>query len=88
MTDKTSTNRILNLVALALHLVVGFLVVVSGLVAPPAAVGSLLGLWLVATIVGVRLRRRTGMALVVAVIMTAVWVTTILLGTQLAGWNP
>ena len=79
---------VLGLVAFALHLVVGYLVLASGLVAPLWAVLTLGTVWVVALIVGWRLwRSRPALAIAVPIVTALIWLIAIAVGGRFLGWT-
>ncbi|HEX2368274.1 MAG TPA: hypothetical protein VHM94_03460 [Acidimicrobiia bacterium] len=79
---------VLGLVALALHLVVGYFVLASGLVAPLWAVLMLVLIWVVALIVGWRIwRTHPAVAVVVPVATALIWLAVIAAGGRFLGWT-
>jgi predicted PurR-regulated permease PerM len=75
-------------VAATTHLVVGFLYLSSGLVAPLWAVVLLFVIWAVLAWVGVRLvRRRSSLVLLVPVVAAVVWFGVMTLCDVVLGWT-
>jgi hypothetical protein len=70
-----------------LHLGVGALVAVSGLIMPAWAVMVLAGLWFVALILAIRWRRRPAFVLLVPFAMIVIWLTTAWVGETFWGWT-
>lgn len=96
MTDPVSTEvppltprRVLYaLVGLALHLVAGFFMLVSGLVAPPWAVTAMLVVWAVLLVLGIRRwRTRPWITIAVPVLAFAVWLATLAAGGAFLDWR-
>jgi hypothetical protein len=75
------------IVALGLHLIVGFFVLASGLVAPLPAVLLLVAIWVVLAVVGFRNRRRPLVALMMPVAAAAAWFVVVQGGSMLFGWT-
>jgi hypothetical protein len=74
--------------AVGLHLVVGFFVAASGLLAPAWAVVLLLAIWITLLWMIVRLRRRTPLGvLLVPFAMAGIWYLVLTLGDVLLGWT-
>jgi protein-S-isoprenylcysteine O-methyltransferase Ste14 len=87
-TGASPVAIVLGLVALALHLVVGYFVLASGLVAPLWAVLTLVVLWVVAFIVGWRIwRSHPAVAVAVPVVTALIWLAVIAAGGQFLGWT-
>jgi hypothetical protein len=90
--DTTSTGRapggiVVDILGFALYSVVGYIVLVSGLVMPAYAV-VLLGLaWLVGLYLAVRWRKQRNRFLALPFIMFAVILATAYLGGELLGWT-
>lgn len=86
--ELTPRHALYALVGAALLLVMGVLVIASGLVAPPWAVGVLVALWLVGLVDSLR-RWRTGMyvPLLWGVGIGLAWVALISLGGAVLGWT-
>jgi hypothetical protein len=79
---------VLGLVALALHLVVGYFVLASGLVAPLWAVLMLVLIWVIALILGWRIwRSHPAVAVAVPVVTALIWLAVIAAGGQFLGWT-
>ena len=86
--SPTPTAIVFGLAGLALHLVLGFLVLVSGLVAPPWAVGVMAVGWLVALLYGLRAwQGRISIAVGVPVASWLAWVGLIVFGDVVLGWT-
>jgi hypothetical protein len=86
--ELTPRRVLYGLVGLALHLVAGFFMLVSGLVAPPWAVVMMLFVWSVLLGVGLRIWRfKSWVTIGFPVIAFAVWIATIALGGALLGWT-
>lgn len=66
----------------------GFLYLISGLLAPPYAVGILSAIWVLLLIAGIRLhRRRPWLVFAIPFIGLAVWFAVITLGDVFLGWT-
>lgn len=88
MTTKQPWLVVAALIAAFTHLVVGYLYLASGLVAPLWAVTLLIVWWGVLAYVGVRLvQRRSYLVLLVPVVAAATWFGVIMLGGQILGWT-
>lgn len=74
-------------VALALHLVAGFFYLLSGLLAPPYAVASLMVLWLILLWWLIRLRHERWRVMIVPGAAVAAWFAVLLLGDAFLGWT-
>jgi hypothetical protein len=90
--DTTSTGGapggiVVDILGFALYSVVGYIVLVSGLVMPAYAV-VLLGLaWLVGLYLAVRWRKQRNRFLALPFIMFAIILATAYLGGELLGWT-
>ena len=79
---------LLLVLAVALHLAIGFFYVAAGLIAPGWAVLTLWTVWLALLVALVLLwRRRPPVALAVPVLAAAVFFGSITAGEQLLGWT-
>lgn len=74
-------------VALGLHLVAGFFLLVSGLVAPLWAVALLMAIWVVLLITGYRYRHRPLIVLMMPVAAAVAWFVVVQGGSMLFGWT-
>jgi hypothetical protein len=74
-------------VGFLLHLAVGYLVLVSGLVMPAGAVVGLAIVWAVALAVAVRWRRRPLTVLLIPLVILGIWFATAWLGDTFFGWT-
>jgi hypothetical protein len=90
--DTTSTGRapggiVVDVLGFVLYSVVGYIVLVSGLVMPAYAV-ILLGLaWLVGLYLAIRWRKQRNRFLALPFIMFAIILATAYLGGELLGWT-
>ncbi|NNF64820.1 MAG: hypothetical protein HKN07_11275 [Acidimicrobiia bacterium] len=76
------------LIGLALHLTLGFLVIVSGLVAPLWAVGMMGAAWLAAFVYGaINWRGSIKKALLIPIASWAVYVGVLTFGDAVLGWT-
>ncbi len=95
MTEDTRTgggDRALRILvgglALFAMLVIGFVYVTSGLVAPLWAVAGLMIFWVVLVVLGLRwFRRHTWRLLALPVVAAFVWFGVLTLGERLLGWT-
>ena len=86
--ELTPRRVLYALVGLALHLTAGFVMLVSGLVAPPWAVVMMLFVWAFLLGLGLRMwRYKSWVTIVFPVIAFAVWIATLVLGEALFGWQ-
>ena len=86
--ELTPRHALYALVGAALLLVMGILVLASGLVAPWWAVGLLATLWLVGVVASLRnWRGKMYSPLLWAVGIGVAWVGLISLGSAVLGWN-
>ncbi len=88
--QRQVTPRMLlyGLVGLALHVIAGFLMLVSGLVAPLWAVASMLFVWAVLLGLGLRLWRvKPWVTIGFPVLAFVVWIATIAAGGAWLGWQ-
>lgn len=84
----TPTHVLFVLIGFGTHAVMGFLVAVSGLVAPLWGVGVLAAAWLAGLVVALRTwRNRMYNPLLVAVAMGVVWIAVISFGDAVLGWT-
>ena len=74
-------------VALALHLTAGFVMLVSGLVAPMWAVLLLLAIWAALLILGYRNRHRPAFVLLMPVLAAVAWFLVVQGGALILGWT-
>jgi len=74
-------------VGFLLHLAVGGLVLVSGLIMPAWAVVVLAIVWAGALVVAIRWRARPALVVVVPFVMLAIWVVTAWVGDRLFDWT-
>lgn len=84
------TPRVLlyGIVGLGLHVIAGFLMLISGLVAPPWAVGMMLFIWAVLLGLGLRLwRAKPWVTIGFPVLAFAAWIATIAAGGAWLGWQ-
>jgi hypothetical protein len=87
-TELTSRRVLYALVGLGLHLVAGFLMLVSGLVVPPWAVIAMLVIWAVLLGYGLQTwREKAWVTIGLPLVAFAVWIATLTLGAGLLGWN-
>ena len=76
------------ILAAAAQLLAGYLYLVSGLIAPGWAVVSLLLVWLMLTVLGIRLAlRRSYWMFLVPVMATVTWVGVMWVGGAVLGWT-
>ena len=73
--------------AAILQTAVGFMYLASGLMAPLYGVAFLWALWIAATVLLVRFRRRGPILLVVPVVVGALWVGIMTFGDTVLGWT-
>jgi hypothetical protein len=90
--DTTSTGRApggiaVDILGFTLYLVVGYIVLVSGLVMPAYAVIFLGLVWLVGLYLAVRWRKQRNRFLALPFIMFAIVLATAYLGGELLGWT-
>lgn len=72
----------------AAHLVPGFFIVASGLVAPWWAVGLMTLVWIALTVLLVRMvQRRSWWTPVIPLLAAVLWVTTLTVGENTLGWT-
>lgn len=84
----TPTHLLFVLIGFGTHAVMGFLVVVSGLVAPLWGVGLLAAAWLAGLVFALRTwRARMFTPLLVAIAMGVVWIAVISFGDAVLGWT-
>ena len=87
-TELTPRKVLYALVGLGLHLVAGFFMLVSGLVAPPWAVVGMLFAWAVLLGVGLRLWRiKPWVTIGFPVLAFVIWIASIAAGGAFLGWN-
>lgn len=73
---------------LAVHLGLGVLILASGVVAPPWAVGSLLFVWAVLLVAAMRgWRKRLWAVVLLPLAMFLCWLLVLYLGAELLGWS-
>lgn len=94
MAEDTRTGRsgalriLVGVLALVALLVVGFVYVTSGLVAPLWAVAGLMIFWVVLVVLGLRwFREHPWRLLALPVVAVLVWFTVLTLGERLLGWT-
>ncbi|MDH3499201.1 MAG: hypothetical protein OEM97_03685 [Acidimicrobiia bacterium] len=86
--ELTPRKVLYAVVGLGLHLVAGFFMLVSGLVAPPWAVLLMLFVWAVLLASGIRLWRvKPWVTIGFPVLAFAIWIGTIALGGAFLDWN-
>lgn len=74
-------------IAVTGHVLVGGLIVVSGLVMPPWAVGSMGVLWAIGVVALARWRRRPARMVAVPVGIFGVWMALAVIGDLWLGWT-
>lgn len=86
--ELTPVHVLFVLIGAALHLVVGFFVAASGLVAPPWGVAILVVVWVIGAVVALR-RWRSSMfvPLIVACATAVFWIGLVAFGGAVLGWN-
>ena len=89
MTRSTSVLPTVAAAAAAVaHLAVGYVYLVSGLVAPFWAVLALLAWWCVLAVAGVLLwRRRRYLVLIVPAVALVTWIALLWFGGEVLGWT-
>jgi hypothetical protein len=70
-----------------LHVAMGALILVSGLIMPLWAVAVLAGLWVVALVAAIRWRARPGRVVALPVIMFATWLGAAWAGDHFLDWT-
>lgn len=81
-------QRVLGLVGIAAHLVVGYFYLASGLVVPPVWVAVFIIIWMALLVVAIVLLRRHPLwVLLIPVIALAVLIGGVTLGGALLGWQ-
>jgi hypothetical protein len=92
-TDKTaSTERapgglVVDVIGFALYALVGYPVLVGGLIMPLWAILLLGAVWMVGLFLAIRWRRQRNRFLALPFIMFAIWLATAYLGETLLGWT-
>lgn len=79
--------KVQGVIALGLHLVAGYFYVLSGLVAPPYAVVSLLAFWLLLLWCLIRMPQGHWKVLIVPAVARIVWFSVLMLGDVFLGWT-
>ena len=86
--ELTPRRVLYALVGLGLHLVAGFFMLISGLVAPPWAVLLMLVVWGILLVVGLqRWRSSPWVTIGFPVLAFVIWIGTVTLGEALLGWR-
>lgn len=86
--ELTPVHLLFALIGAALHLVIGFFVAASGLVAPAWGVAVLVVAWLAGAVVAVmRWRRSMFLPLLVACGTAAFWIGFLTFGDVVLGWT-
>lgn len=86
--ELTPRKLLYALVGLALHVVAGFFMLASGLVAPPWAVAAMILVWAVLLAFGLRMwRAKPWVTIGFPVLAFIVWIVTIAAGGALLGWT-
>lgn len=86
-TERAPGGIAVDILGFSLYLVVGYIVLVSGLIMPAYAVIILGVIWLIGLYLAVRWRRQRNRFLALPFIMFAIVLATALLGGELLGWT-
>lgn len=85
---RSRTSAVAKWAGFALMAPLAWLYLISGLLAPPYAVGILAAIWVLLLIAGIRIRRRRPwLVLAIPFIGLAIWFAVITLGDVFLGWT-
>ena len=83
----SATAIVVAVVGFVVHVVVGFWILVGGLIMPPWAVLAMMVLWGVALVLAIRWRGRPVLVLAVPVVTFAIWFLVAWAGDTFLGWT-
>jgi len=85
--EMSATASFLLAAGFLLHFAMGVVVLVGGLIMPPAAVVALGAVWAGALVVAILWRRRPWLVLAVPFAMLAIWLITAWIGDAFFAWT-